>query len=120
MKRILLIEDNSDIAQSIADILILSGYIVSVVTNGDKGQQSLFSYRPDLIISDILMPGMNGLELLDILRKDSVYRKIPFIILSGKTTDQDVQEGLGAGANIYLKKPCNADELVLSVSRLID
>jgi len=121
MKRILVIEDNPDVAENIAEILTVNGYVVSVVNNGDKGQQSLFNYKPDLIISDISMPGMNGLELLDLLRKDPNYRKLPFIFLSGKTSDQDVRKGLDAGANVYLTKPCDADKLVLfgfSINRL--
>ena len=120
MKKILLIEDNREVAESIADILILSGYIVSVALNGDKGKQSLFHYRPDLIISDIIMPGMNGLDLLQLIRKDPIYTKLPVILLSGKTADRDVMDGMNAGANVYLRKPCDTDELVLSVSQLID
>lgn len=120
MKKILLVEDNPEAAENIADILIISGYIVYVASNGDKGQQSLFGYRPDLIISDITMPGMDGLELLDLVRKNPVYNKIPFVFLSGRSKEEDVVLGINAGANEYLLKPCDADQLIQSVSRLID
>jgi DNA-binding response OmpR family regulator len=119
MKKILLIEDNHEIAEHVADILIISGYIVDIANNSDRGQQSLFNYKADLIISDITMPGMDGLELLQLIRKDPSHKSLPFIILSGRTSAQDVEAGLNAGANIYLRKPCDADELVLSVSQLI-
>jgi DNA-binding response OmpR family regulator len=119
MKKILLVEDNQEFAENIMDLLILSGYVACVAENGDKGQQSLSNYRPDLIISDVHMPGMNGLELLQLIRKDKNNAKLPIILLSAKTTDQDVENGKNAGANLYLKKPCDPDELVLSVSQLL-
>jgi CRP/FNR family cyclic AMP-dependent transcriptional regulator len=120
MKKILLVEDDAQLAENIADILILDGYIVCLAGNGDKGQQSLCGYTPDIIISDVLMPGMNGIELVQLIRKHPLYRKTPIILLSAKTTDQDIQNGKNAGANIYLKKPFDADELLRSVSKLMN
>jgi CheY-like chemotaxis protein len=119
MKKILVIEDDAQFAERIADTLIFNGYIVCVAGNGDKGQQSLFGYRPDLIISDILMPGMNGLELLDIIRQDPKYFNVPFILLSDKNSEKYLANGEGAGASMCLSKSCDFDELVLSVSRLL-
>jgi DNA-binding response OmpR family regulator len=119
MKKVLLVEDDRLLAENIADILMLSGYIVCFVENGDKGQQSLFSYSPDIVISDVSMPGMNGLELVALMRREPLHRNIPVILLSGKITEHDVQRGKNAGANAYLQKPFDADELVKSVSMLL-
>jgi CheY-like chemotaxis protein len=91
-----------------------------MAANIDKGQQSLFSCKPDIIISDVLMPGMNGIELVQLIRKHPLYRNIPIILLSAKTTDHDIQNGRNAGANMYLKKPFDADELVRAVSSLLN
>jgi DNA-binding response OmpR family regulator len=119
MKKVLLVEDDTHLAENIADILILEGYIVCLAANGDKGQQSLLNYKPDIVISDVSMPGMDGIELVQLIRQDPFYRKVPVILLSGKIADQDVQNGKNAGANIYLKKPFDVDELVFSVSKLL-
>jgi DNA-binding response OmpR family regulator len=119
VKKILLIEDNQQIAESIADALIISGYIVCIASNGNNGRQSLFNYKPDLIISDILMPGMNGIELLEIIRQDSRYFNLPFILLSDSTSEEYVVNGKNIGANMCLKKSSDFDELLLSVSLLL-
>lgn len=119
MKKILLVEDDAQLAENIADILILNGYVVCHAANGDKGQQMLVGYLPDIIISDVVMPGMNGIELVQLIKKDHRYRTIPVILISGKTTEIDVQNGKNAGANIYLNKPVDADILIRSVSKLL-
>jgi DNA-binding response OmpR family regulator len=119
MKKILVVDDNKEFAERMADALILNGYIVCVAVSGDRGKQSLFSYRPDLIISDVLMPGMNGFELLDLVRKDIKYFKLPFILLSEKTDKNYVLDGNSMGATMFHEKSNNFDELVLSVSQLL-
>jgi DNA-binding response OmpR family regulator len=119
MKKVLLVEDDRQLAENIADILILHGYVVCWAVNGDEGQQALFFYKPDLIVSDVLMPGMNGIELVECLRRNPLHRHIPVILLSAKTSEHDIQKGKDAGANIYLKKPFDADELVMFVGKLL-
>jgi len=119
MKKILVVEDDIELAENISDILILHGYIVSVVSNGERGKQLLFRYHPDLIISDVLMPGMNGIEFVRSIRKEPLHRNTPIIFFSAKVADDDVQKGKDAGANLYLKKPFDTDMLVESVSKLL-
>jgi DNA-binding response OmpR family regulator len=119
MKKILVIEDDQQFAERMADALIISGYVVCIASNGDKGQQSLYSYKPDLIISDILMPGMNGIEFLDIIRHDPKYFKLPFILFSDKVSEGYVVTGKSIGANMCLRKASDFDELILSVSQLL-
>jgi DNA-binding response OmpR family regulator len=120
MKKILVVEDDKEFAERIADDLILNGYIVCIASNGDKGQQSLFSYKPDLIISDIILPGMNGIELLELIRQDPRYIKLPYILLSDKTSNRYVDDGKSAGANACLEKSNDFDELIFSVSALLN
>jgi DNA-binding response OmpR family regulator len=119
MKKILVVDDNKEFAERMADALILNGYIVCIASNRDKGQQSLFGCRPDLIISDALMPRMDGIELLDLVRKDIKYFKLPFILLSDKTSKNYVLDGNSIGTTQFHKKSENFDELVLSVSELL-
>jgi DNA-binding response OmpR family regulator len=119
MKKILLVEDDAQLAENIADILILNGYVVCRAANGDKGQQMLVGYTPDIIISDVIMPGMNGLELVQLVKQDHRYRTIPVILISRKTTEKDAQIGKDAGANLYLNKPVDSDILIRSVAKLL-
>ena len=119
MKKILLVEDDKSLAEIITDILLIHGYIVDVADTGDKGRQSLFSYKPDIVISDVSMPGMNGIDLVQLIRKDPLHKSVPVILLSARTTIKDIQNGRDAGADIYLTKPCKAEDLVSSVSRLL-
>jgi two-component system phosphate regulon response regulator PhoB len=119
MKKILVVEDNREFAERIANALILNGYIVCIASNGDRGQQSLFSYRPDLIISDVLRCGISGIELLDLIRKDIKYFKLPFILLSDNTSENYVLDGNSIGATMFHKRSCDFNDLVLSVSQLL-
>jgi adenylate cyclase len=119
MKKILVVESNKGYAEHIADVLILNGYGVYIVTNADKQEQSLSSYRPDLIISTILMPGMVGVECLELIRNDGRYFNLPFILLWEKEREKNTFAGKDS-PGICLEKAFDCDELVLSVSRLLD
>jgi PleD family two-component response regulator len=81
--------------------------LFALLAIGDKGQQSLFGCRPDLIISDALMPGMDGFELLDLVRKDIKHFKLPFILLSDKTSKNYVLDGKSVGATMFHNKSSN-------------
>lgn len=119
MKKILLVEDDLQLAENIADLLILGGYVVCHAANGDEGQQALSCYAADLVVSDVLMPVMTGIELVEHLRRDPLRRHIPVILLSGNNTEYDIQKGQDAGANIYLTKPFDPNELVNAVGQLL-
>jgi CheY-like chemotaxis protein len=119
MKKILLVADDTQLAENILDTLILNGYVVCHAANGDKGQQSLVSYKPDIIISDVVMCGMNGIELVQLIKQDHRYRTIPIILISGRAAETDDQNEKKAGANIYLSKPVDTDVLIQSVNKLL-
>jgi DNA-binding response OmpR family regulator len=120
--RILLIEDTEDLGENIRDVLRMEGFDVVWARDGQAGFTTYREINPDLIVTDIVMPLMNGLEVVREVRaaeKQTSTSPIPIIILSAKATPEDQAEGLAAGANIYLKKPCSIDILMKAVRSLI-
>ncbi|MEQ9438684.1 MAG: response regulator [Cyclobacteriaceae bacterium] len=112
MKKILLIEDNRDVRETTTDILELSGYEVIAVDNGRAGVEKAVTYRPDLIICDIMMPGLDGYGVLHILGKRPETVGIPFIFLTARSEKADVRKGMNLGADDYLTKPFEEMELL--------
>ena len=113
MKTILVIEDDTVLRETTAEILELENYKVVTATNGKRGAEQARIMQPDLILCDIMMPEMDGYELLEILSKDNRTKKIPFIFMSAKTEMKDVRKGMDLGADDYLTKPIS-EELLLS------
>ena len=119
MKKILLIEDTPALAENIADVLRMADYEVCLAVDGAEGLKVLPSYLPDLVITDLVMPNIDGLQFITIVRADERWRAIPIIILSAKAMREDIDLGYTTGANMYLKKPCDVDLLLESVSVLL-
>lgn len=113
MKTILIIEDDTVLRETTAEILELENYKVVTAPNGKRGAEKARIMLPDLILCDIMMPEMDGYELLNILSKDDKTKKIPFIFMSAKTEMRDVRKGMDLGADDYLTKPIS-EELLLS------
>ena len=115
MKKILLIEDNRDVRETTADILELSGYAVEAVDGGKVGVEAALASRPDLIICDIMMPGLDGYGVLHILGKRAETAGIPFIFLTARSEKADLRKGMNLGADDYLTKPFEETELLDAV-----
>ena len=118
-KSILLLEDDPDLSEIFAAALSDAGYSVDTVTNGKQGLSYLERSIPDLIVSDILMPEMNGLDFLLRLRSHSSFRFIPVILLTTKSAIQDMTKGFELGADDYLTKPVDLQELRVRVTSKI-
>ena len=119
MKKILIIEDNEDVRENTADLLHLSGYDVATAAEGKSGLRRVQDFRPDLILCDIMMPGMDGYQVLEAVLKDPETAHIPFIFLTAKTEKADIRKGMNLGADDYLTKPFEEDELLEAIrSRL--
>ena len=119
MKTILLIEDNDDIRNNTAEILELSNYKVIVAENGKVGVEKAISYKPDLIICDIMMPVLDGYGVLHAVHKNEAIKNTPFIFLTAKTERGDFRKGMELGADDYITKPFDGTELLNAVdSRL--
>lgn len=119
MKRVLLIEDDKVLRENTAELLELSDYKVYAAANGKKGVEAARDFSPDVIICDIMMPEMDGYQVLEILSDDPVTQLVPFIFLSAKTERRDVRMGMDLGADDYITKPFEETELIGAIeSRL--
>lgn len=115
MKKILLIEDNAEMRENTAEILELANYKVITAPNGKEGVRLAQTEHPDLIISDIMMPELDGYGVLHMLSKDAATASIPFIFLTAKAEKSDYRKGMGLGADDYLTKPFDDMELLHAV-----
>ncbi len=113
--RILIVDDEERILNFLSTKLKASGYEVLTATNGVKGLEQVQAQEPNLVVLDLLMPKMDGLEMLKQLRTFSL---VPVIILTAKGTDTDRIKGLKLGADDYLPKPFNPDELVARIEAI--
>lgn len=119
MKKILLIEDDVTVRENTAEILELSDYEVVTASDGKQGVAKAKSELPDIIVCDIMMPEMDGYDVLTELSKSPETGSIPFIFLSAKTEHKDVRRGMDLGADDYLTKPFEESDLLSAIeSRL--
>ncbi|MCF8449415.1 MAG: response regulator [Taibaiella sp.] len=119
MKTILVIEDNEDIRENVEEILTLSDYKVLTAANGKEGVEVAQKNIPDLIICDIMMPGIDGYGVLHVLHKDPLTQNIPFIFLTSKSERSDFRAAMEMGADDYITKPFSGNELLNAIeSRL--
>jgi CRP-like cAMP-binding protein/AmiR/NasT family two-component response regulator len=119
MKTVLIIEDNVDILESCAEILELSGYNVLQSDNGKHGIELAIENQPDLILCDIMMPEMDGYDVLRVLGENYDTAEIPFVFLTAKTDRFDFRKGMEMGADDYLTKPFNDTDLLHAVETRI-
>ncbi len=110
MKKILVIEDNIGVLEEIRDILLMENYDVHVAENGWDGLEIANTELPDLIVCDILMPGLDGFQLLQQLKTYLLMKEIPLIFLSAKAHQFYAQKALNMGASAYLTKPISAGD----------
>ncbi len=118
-RRILIIEDNGDVAKYIGAQLT-NDYDIAFAINGNEGLEKAIETVPDLIITDLMMPGMDGIEVCRRVRSNDVTNHIPIVILTAKITEADRIKGLEAGADAYLTKPFSCDELRIWIERLLE
>ena len=117
MQSVLIIEDNLAIRENTAELLELNGYRVFTAKNGNEGFELVKSTNPNVILCDIVMPETDGRELLKLLKKDKTTSGIPLIFLSAGSAPPAVQKGLMQGADAYLSKPFDEQELLDAVKR---
>ena len=119
MLKILLIEDNDNIRENTSEILMLAGYKVFAVNNGEEGLIAASQIRPDLIICDIVMQGLSGLEVFSELKCHGELKDTPFVFMSAKIDRPQFGAGRDPGADDFITKPFDAEQLLGAVSRNI-
>lgn len=116
-KHILIVEDESTLGRVLCDALRGQGYDVTLATNGAEGFETFKSKHIDLVIADIMMPKMDGLTMVEMLRK--MDSGVEVLFLSARSGAEDVVEGFRRGGNDYLRKPFSLDELIARVTALL-
>ncbi len=118
-KKVLIIDDDDTVHMIVTKILSESGYLVVSAKNGEQGFQLALKERPDLIILDVIMPGIKGRDLCVKIKSYDVIKEIPVIFLTAKNSQDDVQAELEAGAVSHLTKPIDAKEVLATVKSII-
>lgn len=115
MKTILVIEDEAQTRDIFCQCLLFEGFRAIAAASGEMGVQLAKQHRPDLIVCDIMMPDLDGYEVLYLLRQEHAMAAIPFIFLTAKVTMADLRQGMGLGADDYLTKPCTLEQFLAAI-----
>jgi len=116
MAKILVVEDSVEMLYNISSILSLNGFSVTSARNGFEGLTAAKNIYPDLIISDIMMPVMDGIEMLSAIRENEFLQTTPVIFLTAKVDRRDLRDGMVKGADDYITKPFKSSELLEAIS----
>src|SRR5579862_6075603 len=119
-KKILAVDDERHIVRLVQVNLQRAGYEVVTAFDGKEALEKVESENPDLVVLDVMMPYMDGFEVLKTLRKDPRTRELPVIMLTAKAQDADVFRGWQSGVDCYLTKPFNPMELISFVKRIFN
>jgi twitching motility two-component system response regulator PilH len=118
VKRILVVDDSPTERHYMVELLSKSGYEVLTAENGEEGIAKAKAEHPDLVLMDVVMPGLNGYQATRTLTRDEVTKDIPVIVCTSKGQETDRIWGLRQGAHDYLVKPVNAAELLKKIAAL--
>ena len=116
MTRILVVDDNLDLAEQLGIVLKLAGYETDVVNRGDQVMSVFAAQTPDLVLLDVMLPGLNGIEVCKLIREKST---VPIVMMSAKNDTEDVVKGLEAGADDYIDKPFDNPEVEARIKAIL-
>jgi len=118
--KILVVDDEPNIVQTLQDRLEMNDYQVVTAVNGQAGLEKATSEQPDIVLLDVIMPIMDGLEMLERLRKNDATRNIPVIMLTARSQNQDVARANGYGIEDYVVKPFDLSELLEKIEATLE
>lgn len=117
--KITIVEDDPDICEILKYNLEQEDFEVEIFQDGEKALKAIFSNPPDLILLDLMLPGMNGLEIARIIRKDEHNYNLPIIMITARSEEMDMLHGLEMGADDYITKPFSTKEVIARVKALL-
>jgi DNA-binding response OmpR family regulator len=120
MARLFVVDDEPDMVDLLATILRADGFEVDTDTDGRSALARILNDPPDLVLLDLMMPDLDGMEILKLLRLDAKGASVPVLVVSARTSHQDQLGTLQLGANAYICKPFSPRELVRQVHQLLD
>ena len=120
MKKILIVDDEKDIVETLKFVLESSGYTCYCAYNGEDGLKLAKEIMPDLMILDVMMPKMNGFKISRLLKYDAKYRDIPILMLTARSQESDKMLGEETGANEYITKPFELDDVLSKVAKYLE
>ncbi len=118
--QILIVDDEPNIVVPLQFLMEQNGYDVIVAQSGEEALESIAKYKPDLILLDIMLPGIDGFEVCQIVRLNPQWQKSRIIFLTAKGRDVDIARGLVLGADAYVTKPFSNAEIVAKVRELLN
>ncbi|MDR2605152.1 MAG: response regulator [Desulfovibrio sp.] len=119
-KHILIVDDSKTIRNLVAFIMKKEGFKVTMAEDGLDGLEKLYSSESiDLIVSDINMPRMDGFTFIKTVREQDAYRDVPIVVLSTEGKEQDIQQGIQLGANLYMVKPAQPEQMMKNIRMLL-
>jgi CheY-like chemotaxis protein len=119
-KKIIIIEDEPDTAEMYAEMMRICGYQVVKYYGGVPAVAQVTDQQPAAVLLDLMMPDLSGLEVLRFMKEDPALVNVPVIIVSAKTLPSDIEEGLEAGAAVYLTKPVSFSDLKRAIDRVVN
>ncbi len=119
-KEILIVDDEPSVVVALQFLMEQQGYDVLAAKRGEDALDLIYKYKPDLVILDIMLPGIDGYEVCEIIRLNPDYRDIKIIFLTAKRDEVEMAKGLALGANAYITKPFSNDKLVAAVNAVLE
>ena len=119
-KKNLIVDDEPNVVMPIQFLMEQQGYRVMIAERGEDALDLIYQYEPDLVLLDILLPGIDGYEVCEIIRLNPNYRNVKIIFLTAKGREVEIAKGLALGADAYITKPFSNAELLAKVKELLE
>jgi DNA-binding response OmpR family regulator len=119
-KEILIVEDEPGVVVAIQFLMEQEGHNVLVAKRGEDALDMIYKYKPDLVLLDIMLPGISGWEVCEIVRLNPDFRDVKILFLTARGDEAEIAKGLALGADAYITKPFSNDQLVASVNAILE
>jgi DNA-binding response OmpR family regulator len=117
--KVLIVDDEPNIVLAIDFLLSQKGFITEKAYNGNQALEKVKSFQPNIVVLDVMMPGMTGFEVARQIRTTPDFANVQIVFLTAKGTTKDKMQGYSNGGDLYLTKPFNNDDLVLSIEEMV-